>query len=69
MKRQRAKFPWDFYWENKTYKLKRSIFWDDSVPALNIYNTFLGQERVKGCNFLGAALLGHWIYNLFVING
>ena len=21
MKRQRAKFPWDLYWENKTYKL------------------------------------------------
>ena len=20
MKRQRAKFPWDLYWENKTYK-------------------------------------------------
>ena len=25
MKRQRVKFPWDFYWENKIYKLKRSI--------------------------------------------
>ena len=24
-KRQRVKFPWDLYWENKTYKLKRSI--------------------------------------------
>ena len=24
MKRQRVKFPWDLYWENKTYKLKRS---------------------------------------------
>ena len=29
MKRQRIKFPWDLYWENKTYKLKRSkcFFW------------------------------------------
>ena len=25
MKRQRGKFPWDLYWENKTYKLKRCI--------------------------------------------
>ena len=25
MKRQRAKFPWDLYWKNKTYKLKRCI--------------------------------------------
>ena len=24
-KRQRVKFPWDLYWENKTYKLKWSI--------------------------------------------
>ena len=24
-KRQSVKFPWDLYWENKTYKLKRSI--------------------------------------------
>ena len=24
-KRQRVKFPCDLYWENKTYKLKRSI--------------------------------------------
>ena len=25
MERQRVKFPWDLYWENKTYKLKRRI--------------------------------------------
>ena len=25
MKRQRVKFPWDLYWESKTYKPKRSI--------------------------------------------
>ena len=25
VKRQRGKFPWDLYWENKTYKLKRFI--------------------------------------------
>ena len=25
MNRQRAKFPWDLYWENETCKLKRSI--------------------------------------------
>ena len=25
MKRQRFKFPWDLYWENKTHKRKRSI--------------------------------------------
>ena len=25
MKRKRAKFPWDLHWENKTYKLRRSI--------------------------------------------
>ena len=25
MKRQRVKFPWDLFWENKTYKLKRFI--------------------------------------------
>jgi len=25
MKRQRAKFPWDLHWENKTYMLKRAI--------------------------------------------
>ena len=25
MKRQRVKFTWDLYWENKTYKLKRFI--------------------------------------------
>ena len=25
MKRQRVKFPWDLYLENKTYELKRSI--------------------------------------------
>ena len=25
MKRQRVKFPWDLYWENKIYKLKRFI--------------------------------------------
>ena len=24
-RRQRSKSPWGFYWENKTYKLKRSI--------------------------------------------
>ena len=25
MKRERAMFPWELYWENKKYKLKRSI--------------------------------------------
>ena len=25
MKTQRVKFPWDLFWENKTYKLKRFI--------------------------------------------
>ena len=25
MKRQTIDFPWDLYWENKTYKLKKSI--------------------------------------------
>ena len=25
VKRQRGKFPWDLYWENKTYKLNRFI--------------------------------------------
>ena len=29
MTRQRAKFPWDLYWENKTYKLKRCIHFKD----------------------------------------
>ena len=32
MKRQRVRFPWDFYWENKAYKLKRSIFSGRSLP-------------------------------------
>ena len=33
MKRQRVKFPWDLYWENKTDKLKRSI----TVKLQHIY--------------------------------
>ena len=32
MKRQRVKFPWDLYWENKAYKLKRSIPSGRSLP-------------------------------------
>ena len=32
MKRQRVKFPWDLYWENKAYKLKRSIPSRRSLP-------------------------------------
>ena len=42
MKRQRAKFPWDLYWENKTYKLKRSIAREklDQINHLHIsHNT------------------------------
>ena len=37
MKRERIKFPWDLYWENKTYKLKRSIH--------HILKRFKTQER------------------------
>ena len=33
MKRQKVKFLWDLYWENKTYKLKRSI----TVKLQHIY--------------------------------
>ena len=33
MKRQNVKFPWNLYWENKTYKLKRSI----TVKLQHIY--------------------------------
>ena len=33
MKRQKVKFPWNLYWENKTYKLKRSI----TVKLQHIY--------------------------------
>ena len=33
MKRQKVKFPWDLYWENKTDKLKRSI----TVKLQHIY--------------------------------
>ena len=32
MKRQRVKFSWDLYWENKAYKLKRSIPSERSLP-------------------------------------
>ena len=41
MKRQRAKFLWDLYWENKTYKLKRSIM-QVLFPA-----AFIVQQLVK----------------------
>ena len=33
MKRQNVRFPWNLYWENKTYKLKRSI----TVKLQHIY--------------------------------
>ena len=32
MKRQRVKFPWDHYWENKANKLKGSILRGRSLP-------------------------------------
>ena len=35
MKRQRIKFPWDLYWENKTYKLKRFIGTCRKVPLVS----------------------------------
>ena len=41
MKRQRAKFLWDLYWENKTYKLKRSIM-QVLFPA-----AFIVQQLIK----------------------
>ena len=38
MKRQRVNFPWDLYWENKTYKLKVSII---PNPWHRPWNTWL----------------------------
>ena len=64
MKRQRVKFPWDLYWENKTYKLKRSI------EPVNTYNVRFGGGGGRG---LPGGVLGrvqicdmqhHW-YNTF----
>ena len=43
MKRQRVKFPWDLYWENKTYKLikKRFIGTCRKVPLVSIRHYYI----------------------------
>ena len=47
MKRQRVKFPWDLYLENKTYKLKRSIVypWREGI----IYDINIVQKDNNNC--------------------
>ena len=58
-KRQSVKFPCDLYWENKTYKLKRSI------PRNPVQH---GNPRVLNkCSFEEAPLRGPTPYPLYTI--
>ena len=49
MKRQIVKFPWDLYWENKTYKLKRSILY------------FAHASEVRKANIIHSKIAPFWL--------
>ena len=69
MKRQRVKFPWDLYWENKTYKLKRSIepvntynvrfFWEGGREGFLGEYLAMGECKYATCSTTDTTLSSH----------
>ena len=65
MKRQWVKFPWDLFWENETYKLKRSIMLN--IDLIN-HNLVVPQGRVgEDLGWLDSCLLSFTCFKLFTL--
>ena len=62
MKRQRAKFPWDLYWEKKTYKLKRCIHLRD---VLTHYKALSCHIRLFKCILRQFSTLQNFVFTVF----
>ena len=63
-KKQRVMFPWDLYWENKTYNLKRAVDRPMVIWILESGKLLLVESGIQEFGFVESRILGLGISRL-----